>query len=126
MIRDSGFKTFNIFLTPNDVSRSIGEFFSAHDEYLSQSTKQKLMETASADFKKQSFTTINNFMFYNTWIGVNANLFPEDKAINNNVATPKSEDEVYRVLKNENTLIKNLSTIGSTINDILVSDFKIK
>jgi hypothetical protein len=65
-------------------------------------------------------------MFYNTWIGVNANLFPEDKAIDNNVATPKSEDEVYSVLKNENTLIKNLSTIGSTINDILVSDFKIK
>lgn len=126
MIRDSGFKTFNIFLTHNDVSRSIEAFFSSHDEQLSHSTKQKLMENAANDFKKQSFTTINNFMFYNTWIGVNTNLFPEDKAINNNVTTPKTEDEIYRVLKNENTLIKNLSTVGSTINDILVSDFKIK
>lgn len=126
MIRDSGFKTFNIFLTHGDVSRSIGEFFSSHDEQLSQSTKQKLIENAVNDFKKQSFTTINNFMFYNTWIGVNTNLFPEDKAINNNVTTPKTEDEIYHVLKNENTLIKNLSTVGSTINDILVSDFKIK
>ena len=121
MIRESGFKIFNILLT-NEIyvaGTTKSYFRQFHDAKLSSSQIKSICYELDEKYSQNGYADLKNFMFYDNYIFMNTRLFPLE-------VTSEDSTDATTIISSRMKNIKNISLVGTIINDILVQDFKIK
>jgi hypothetical protein len=121
MIREAGFKIFNILLTKdNSVASTTSSYFREyHDAKLTSSQVKSISYEVDERYSKNGYADLKNFMFYDNYIFMNTKLFPLE-------VTSADSTDATTIISSRMKNIKNISLVGTIINDILVQDFKIK
>lgn len=121
MIREGGFKIFNILLTKdNSVASTTSSYFREyHDAKLTSSQVKSISYEVDERYSKNGYADLKNFMFYDNYIFMNTKLFPLE-------VTSADSTDATTIISSRMKNIKNISLVGTIINDILVQDFKIK
>ena len=121
MIREGGFKIFNILLTTERSVAKIARtyFRQFHDASLSSYQIKPICYELDEKYSQNGYADLKNFMFYDNYIFMNTKLFPLE-------VTSEDSTDATTIMSSRMKNIKNISLVGTIINDILVQDFKIK
>lgn len=129
MTRDDGIKTYNMFLNNNlmynngyKIKNCINSYKAYHDGEFPV-IKNNTWKNINEEVTKNLMVEIKNLCFYDSVLFVDVNMFP--KLSNKNEFDGINSANAVNYIASRANDIKKLTTLGTFLSDLMVSDFKI-